>query len=90
MIPNREESYCCGGGAGLVAIEEKRGQRIRAGLPKAEQIRGTGAAVVVASCDNCQIQIRDLNEAYGLGVKVSSIAELVVKALKPTRVATCV
>jgi Fe-S oxidoreductase len=83
MTPNRAQSLCCGGGAGLVAIPEWAEARIRAGKPKADQIRQTGASVVVMSCDNCRHQITELNERYSLGIKVTSLAELTVQALVP-------
>jgi Fe-S oxidoreductase len=81
MYPNREEAYCCGGGSGLVAVEEWQEKRLEAGLPKANQIRETGAKIVVASCDNCRIQLGEINEHYNLGVKISGLADLVVNAL---------
>jgi Fe-S oxidoreductase len=81
MYPNREEAYCCGGGSGIVAVEEWQDKRLQAGLPKAEQIRATGAKIVVASCDNCRIQLGELNDHYELGVKISGLADLVVNAL---------
>lgn len=82
MSPSREQNLCCGAGGGLVAVEEWRDMRIQAGKPKAEQIQATGAKIVCASCDNCRIQITDLNEAYGLGVQIVGLAELVTQAMK--------
>lgn len=82
MTPNREQALCCGGGGGLVALPEYEERRIRAGRPKAQQIRKTGAGVVVAACENCRLQIADLNRHYGLGVRVSSLADLVVRAMR--------
>ena len=81
MTPNRERNFCCGAGAGLVAIPDWQDMRLKAGQPKAEQIRATGAKVVIASCDNCRHQIIELNEHYNLNVQVMGLAELVVKAL---------
>ncbi len=81
MSPNRIYSFCCGAGSGLVAVPEWTDIRIRAGKLKAEQIRGTGAKIVVTSCDNCRHQIGELNEHYGLGIEVTSLSELAVKAL---------
>ena len=81
MTPNRGQSLCCGGGAGLVAIAEWSDSRLKAGKPKADQIRKTGAKVVVTSCDNCRHQITELNEHYGLDIKVTSLCELTVQAL---------
>jgi hypothetical protein len=82
MTPNREQAFCCGGGGGLVALPEYEERRLAAGRPKAEQIRQTGARVVVAACENCRLQIGDLNARYGLGVEVSSLADLVVRAMR--------
>ncbi|MFA5399788.1 MAG: (Fe-S)-binding protein [Dehalococcoidia bacterium] len=81
MYPNREESYCCGGGSGMVAVSEWEERRMLAGLPKARQIKATGAKIVVASCDNCRIQLGELNERYNLGIKVTGLADLVVNAV---------
>jgi Fe-S oxidoreductase len=81
MIPNRLQSFCCGGGAGLVAVAEWSDARIQAGKPKADQIRKTGAKIVVTSCDNCRHQITELNEHYNLGITVTSLSELTVQAL---------
>jgi Fe-S oxidoreductase len=81
MIPNREQNFCCGGGGGLVAIPEWNEIRLQAGKPKADQIRRTGAKIVITPCDNCQLQINELNEYYGLDIKVSGVSELVVNAL---------
>jgi Fe-S oxidoreductase len=81
LYPNREESYCCGGGSGMVAVSEWEERRMQAGMPKAKQIRATGAKIVVASCDNCRIQLGELNERYDLGVKVTGLADLVVNAV---------
>jgi Fe-S oxidoreductase len=81
MTPHGLQSLCCGGGAGLVAIAEWSDFRLNAGKPKAEQIRQTGAKLVVTSCDNCRHQITELNEHYNLGIKVTSLTEIMVQAL---------
>jgi len=82
LTPNREEAYCCGGGAGLVALPEAYDIRMMAGKPKADQVKHSGAQVVVAACENCRLQLGDLNEHYGLGVGVTALADLVVKAMR--------
>lgn len=81
MTPTREQNYCCGGGAGLVAMLDASEERLTYGKPKADQIRETGAQVVVTSCDNCRHQIGDLSERYDLGVTVTSASELLLNAL---------
>lgn len=78
MSPNRELNFCCGGGGGLVAIPEWSDFRLKVGKPKADQIRRTGAKVIITSCDNCRHQITGLNEHYRLGIRVSSVSELLV------------
>ncbi len=82
MTPNRAEAYCCGGGGGLVALPEYAERRLNAGKPKAEQIRKTRAQVVVAACENCRLQIGELSHHYGLGVEITALADLVVKAMR--------
>jgi Fe-S oxidoreductase len=81
MYPNKEENYCCGGGGGIVAVSEWDNKRLEAGRPKADQIRATGARIVVAACDNCRIQLGELNTHYNLGISVSGLADIVVNAV---------
>jgi Fe-S oxidoreductase len=82
MTPNRAEALCCGGGGGLVALAEYAERRIAAGKPKADQIRKTEARVVVAACENCRLQIGDLNEHYNLNVQITALTDLVVRAMR--------
>jgi Fe-S oxidoreductase len=77
MAPNREHNHCCGGGGGLIPMgKEYKQVRLQAGRVKAEQIRATGARVVIAPCHNCWDQVKDLSEAYNLGVRVVLFSEL--------------
>ena len=82
MTPNGLENYCCGGGGGLVALPEYDEKRLVAGKPKVEQIRRTHAQVVVAACENCRLQLGDLNTHYDMNVKITALADLVVKAMR--------
>jgi Fe-S oxidoreductase len=81
MQPNRLQNYCCGGGSGLVAIDEWNEARIKNGRAKADQIRATGAKIVVTSCDNCRHQIIEIGERFDLDITVSSLSEMTVNAL---------
>ncbi len=83
MLPNRLESFCCGGGGGLVANLDWQEFRIQTGKVKADQIRETGAKLVVTACDNCLHQIQELSEHYRLGVRVSNVGQLAANALIP-------
>jgi Fe-S oxidoreductase len=56
-------------------------RRIRAGGMKAQQIRATGAEIVVAPCHNCIDQLMELNKEYTLGIQVKTVAEMVAEAL---------
>ena len=81
MQPNRARNFCCGGGGGLASTGDYGKLRINAGKKKAEQIRQTGAKIVVTNCFNCMTQIRDLSKAYELGIEVKSIVEVVSESL---------
>jgi Fe-S oxidoreductase len=81
MTPNRIENFCCGGGGGQLAMGRFKAQRLQAGRVKAEQIRRTGARIVVAPCHNCIDQLMELNKEYKLGVAIKTVAEMVADAL---------
>ena len=82
LTPTREEAYCCGGGSGLVANPDVFDLRMLAGKPKVNQVRRSGAKVVVAACENCRLQLGELSSHYGVGFGVTAIADLVVKAMR--------
>lgn len=81
MTPCGNDNYCCGGGGGLLAMSEYNDRRVGAGEIKADQIRKSGAKVVVTPCHNCVDQLTQLNHTYKLGVKIKTIAELVADAI---------
>ena len=82
MKPNREYNHCCGGGGGFIPMgPEFRPQRIKSGRVKADQIKATGAKIVIASCHNCFDQLNDLSREYDLGVKVVSFKDLIVESM---------
>ncbi|MFC2169314.1 (Fe-S)-binding protein [Acidobacteriota bacterium] len=81
MSPNRENNFCCGGGGGQLAMTRYADRRRKSGEVKAEQIRRTGADIVVAPCHNCVDQITELNKHYQLGVEIKTVCEIVADAL---------
>jgi Fe-S oxidoreductase len=84
MYPNRTENYCCGGGGGTVSIDEIRKFRtLTGGKAKADQIRDTGAQIVVSPCANCKKQVAEVCEDHGLEVKVCGLHDLILKAIDP-------
>ncbi|MCP4725598.1 MAG: (Fe-S)-binding protein, partial [bacterium] len=72
------------GGGGIVSIDEVRKYRTGViGKKKADQIRDTGAEVVVAPCANCKKQIREVLDDNGLEhVQVSGLHDLILKAIE--------
>jgi Fe-S oxidoreductase len=81
LTPNREEQWCCGGGGGIVAMEEFTDVRLKSGSKKVEQLRASGASVLACPCENCRLQIEELNEMHALGLEVRQIIDLVVDAM---------
>jgi len=85
MTPNREAQWCCGGGGGIVAMEEFKDVRLASGGKKVEQIRATGAKILACPCENCRLQITELNELHDLGLKIVPVMELVVEAMETAK-----
>lgn len=77
LSPNREKNWCCGGGGGVVAQPDLDDLRIKTGEKKVEQISKTGAKIVVSTCENCRLQLDTLNEKYNIGIKITSMMDLV-------------
>jgi len=82
MNPNCEYNHCCGGGGGFIPQgAEFKKRRMISGRIKAEQIKATGAEMIIVPCHNCFDQINDLNKEYELGLKVVSFKELIVESM---------
>jgi Fe-S oxidoreductase len=83
MAPNGRENYCCGGGGGLVSLDETYDFRMRmAGKTKAEQIQKTKAQIVATPCANCKKQLRELVDYYKLPVQIVGVHDLVLRAIE--------
>jgi len=77
MAPNRDYNHCCGGGGGIMPMGPRyKPIRMRSGRVKAEQIKATGAKIVIAPCHNCFDQINNLSDNYELGIKVKSLKDI--------------
>jgi Fe-S oxidoreductase/CheY-like chemotaxis protein len=81
MHPNRAENYCCTGGGGAMSMSEYTPRRLKSAQVKADQLRATGAKVVVTSCHNCVDGLSDLIRHYKLDMKVTQLVNLVSEAL---------
>jgi len=92
MTPNRERNYCCGGGGGLAVLETAEGVERKetfyefrmnvSGRRKYEQIKATGADIVVAPCFNCLRQIEQLMDYHNGGASVGTVFELFDRAVR--------
>ncbi len=82
MDPCGRDNYCCGGGGGLVSVDELHDFRMSvAGRVKAEQIRQTGADICIAPCANCKKQLKELVEYYQVPCKVMGLHDLILRAI---------
>jgi Fe-S oxidoreductase len=70
---NREHSFCCGAGGGLMWTEEKLGKRIN--HLRADDVIRAGAGAVATACPFCQTMLRDALKDKGRdNIKVKDIA----------------
>jgi Fe-S oxidoreductase len=81
MYPNRAENYCCTGGGGAMSMTEYAPRRLKSAKIKADQLRATGAKIVVTSCHNCVDGLFDLIRFYKLDMQVKQLVNLVASAL---------
>ncbi len=81
MTPNREAQICCGGGGGVIANPEADELRMKAFLPKVEQLEAIQPDTVVTACSTCRLQFLDGTRYYNLDVTVRGITEMVAEAL---------
>ena len=83
MQPHGRENYCCGGGGGLVSLDETHEFRMQvSGKLKAEQIEASGAQIVATPCANCKKQLRELVDYYKLPVQIVGVHDLVLRAIE--------
>lgn len=83
MEPHGRDNFCCGGGGGLVSVDEIHEFRMSVGgKVKAEQIRSTGAQIVISPCANCKKQLKELVEYYHLPCRVMGLHDLILQAIE--------
>jgi Fe-S oxidoreductase len=81
MHPNREHNFCCNAGGGLAAISNWAAHKARGNRVKAEQIKATGAKIVITPCHNCSTGIKDVIKFWNLGVKNMFFDEILVNTM---------
>ncbi|MGM0365286.1 MAG: (Fe-S)-binding protein [Actinomycetota bacterium] len=77
---SRERALCCGGGGNVEAADPKLVQDIA--RIKAEEIIGTGADIVVTSCQQCVRTMLNALKREKSKIKVKDISELVLMSLE--------
>jgi Fe-S oxidoreductase len=82
MSPDPRYNWCCGGGGGLVALgEDTLDFRMKSAKVKVDQVKATGAQILVTACENCHTQLSNLNDHYQMGVDVRFLSSMVADAL---------
>jgi Fe-S oxidoreductase len=80
-VPSRLGQFCCGGGGGTLTTGYNT-ERIWYGRKKMEQIRETGAEMVVVPCHSCHGQLNAIKREYDMAeLRVVYLWELVADCL---------
>jgi Fe-S oxidoreductase len=78
---NREHSFCCGAGGGLMWTEEKLGKRIN--HLRTEEVIASGAQIAATSCPFCLNMLKDgLKDKERPDLQVRDIAQLLAESLE--------
>jgi Fe-S oxidoreductase len=81
LYPARMDQLCCGGGGGTMTTGYNQ-ERVFYARKKIDQIKKTGAEMVVVPCHSCHGQIKNVAEAYEMpDLKVKYLWELVADIL---------
>ncbi len=82
MTPNREHNYCCGAGGGVINCGPPyKTKRMLASRVKADQIRATGAEVVITPCHNCHSGIHDILHHYKIPMTVTFMVDILTATM---------
>jgi Fe-S oxidoreductase len=81
--PQYEHNYCCGAGGGVINCGPPwKRARVEGNRVKAEQLRATGAKVLVTPCHNCHSGLEDVVHAYKLGMQTKFLSEIIVSVME--------
>ena len=79
LAHNRMQSLCCGGGGNLQTVDADLASAITA--MRIEEIKETGAGIVVSACQQCEQMLSASIRKAGLKVRVMDISQLILEAL---------
>ncbi len=79
LAHRRENSLCCGGGGNLQSVDPEAAAAIVG--RRIEEIRETGATMVVSSCQQCEQMLSAGINDRDLKVRVMDISQLVLEAM---------
>ena len=81
LYPSRQHQICCGGGGGALTTGYNE-ERVYYGRRKMEQIKASGAAMIVVPCHSCHGQLNNIKKNFGLqDMTVKYLWELVADCL---------
>jgi Fe-S oxidoreductase len=81
LYPSRQYQICCGGGGGALTTGYHE-ERVYYGRRKMEQIKASGAAMIVVPCHSCHGQLNNIKKNFGLqDLTVKYLWELVADCL---------
>lgn len=81
LYPFRQYQICCGGGGGALTTGYHE-ERVYYGRRKMEQIKASGAAMIVVPCHSCHGQLNNIKKNFGLqDLTVKYLWELVADCL---------
>ncbi len=83
MHPNREHNYCCAAGGGVINCgPPHKMTRVHGNKIKAEQLKATGAKIVVAPCHNCHGGLEDIIHHYGLDMEIKFLGDIIYEHMQ--------
>jgi Fe-S oxidoreductase len=83
VTPRLEHNYCCMAGGGTINCGPPwKRSRMYSNKVKAEQLKATGANIVITPCHNCHSGIEDIIGFYNLGMHVKFISEIIVEVME--------
>jgi Fe-S oxidoreductase len=81
--PRQEHNYCCGAGGGIINCGPPwKRERMISNRTKAEQLKATGADIVITPCHNCHSGMDDVIGFYDLGMHTKFISDILMETME--------